>query len=101
MKGDPDQMEDFTRAMDFMAYDITQKLGEMSNVIDETGGLLSQFAIEEGVASKRADELLKRYETNGIDGLFSAFENKKEPILIEAQKTPQKIGNTQYFDFKG
>jgi hypothetical protein len=101
MKGDPDQMEDFTRAMDFMAYDITQKLGEMSNVIDETGGLLSQFAIEEGVASKRADELLKRYETNGIDGLFSAFENKKEPILIEAQKVPQKIGNTQYFDFKG
>ena len=101
MKGDPDQMEDFTRAMDFMAYDITQKLGEMSNVIDETGGLLSQFAIEEGVASKRADELLQRYEANGIDGLFSAFENKKEPILIEAQKTPQKIGNTQYFDFKG
>lgn len=100
MKGDPDQMEDFTRAMDFMAYDITQKLGEMSNVIDETGGLLSQFAIEEGVASKRADELLQRYEANGIDGLFSAFENKKEPILIETQAR-QKVGGTQYFDFKG
>lgn len=100
MKGDPDQMEDFTRAMDFMAYDITQKLGEMSNVIDETGGLLSQFAIEEGVASKRADELLQRYEANGIDGLFSAFENKKQPVLIETQ-TKQKAGGTQYFDFKG
>lgn len=100
MKGDPDQMEDFTRAMDFMAYDITQKLGEMSNVIDETGGLLSQFAIEEGVASKRADELLQRYEANGIDGLFSAFENKKQPALIETP-AKQKVGGTQYFDFKG
>lgn len=100
MKGDPDQMEDFTRAMDFMAYDITQKLGEMSNVIDETGGLLSQFAIEEGVASKRADELLQRYEANGIDGLFSAFENKKQPVMIETQPK-QKVGGTQYFDFKG
>lgn len=100
MKGDPDQMEDFTRAMDFMAYDITQKLGEMSNVIDETGGLLSQFAIEEGVASKRADELLQRYEANGIDGLFSAFENKKQPVLIETQ-AKQKVGGTQYFDLKG
>lgn len=99
MKGDPDQMEDFTRAMDFMAYDITQKLGEMSNVIDETGGLLSQFAIEEGVASKRADELLQRYEANGIDGLFSAFENKKQPVMIETQ-AKQKVGGTQYFDFK-
>jgi hypothetical protein len=102
MKGDPDQMEDFTRAMDFMAYDITQKLGEMSNVIDETGGLLSQFAIEEGVASKRADELLKRYETHGIDGLFSAFNGTKEekvvkPVLLEA---PINTG-TNYFDFKG
>jgi hypothetical protein len=72
----------------------------MSNVIDETGGLLSQFAIEEGVASKRADELLQRYEANGIDGLFSAFENKKQPILIETQ-AKQKVGGTQYFDFKG
>jgi hypothetical protein len=107
MKGDPDQMEDFTRAMDFMAYDITQKLGEMSNVIDETGGLLSQFAIEEGVASKKADELLKRYEANGIDGLFSAFNNSKEieakyaePLLITSE-THKKNTGTQYFDFKG
>jgi hypothetical protein len=98
MKGDPDQMEDFTRAMDFMAYDITQKLGEMSNVIDETGGLLSQFAIEEGVASKRADELLKKYETHGIDGLFNAFNTKSEDknnqsVSVETQKTR----GTQYF----
>ena len=100
MKGDPDQMEDFTRAMDFMAYDITQKLGEMSNVIDETGGLLSQFAIEEGVASKKADELLRRYESHGIDGLFSAFEKteeKKVSVLLEA---PVNTG-TSYFNFKG
>lgn len=107
MKGDPDQMEDFTRAMDFMAYDITQKLGEMSNVIDETGGLLSQFAIEEGIASKKADELLKRYEANGIDGLFSAFNNSKEieakyaePLLITSE-IHKKSAGTQYFDFKG
>lgn len=111
MKGDPDQMEDFTRAMDFMAYDITQKLGEMSNVIDETGGLLSQFAIEEGIASKKADELLQRYEANGIDGLFEAFNNTKkpqapEPILLENKYIndirENVIGktNTQYFDFK-
>jgi hypothetical protein len=102
MKGDPDQMEDFTRAMDFMAYDITQKLGEMSNVIDETGGILSQMAIEDGVASKRADELLRKYETNGIDGLFDAFnsskmiEQKPEPILLEVTRP----SGTNYFDFK-
>lgn len=111
MKGDPDQMEDFTRAMDFMAYDITQKLGEMSNVIDETGGLLSQFAVEEGVASKKADELLKKYESNGIDGLFSAFsgvkeEKEYEPLLLNDTNfgnrmsvSKENAGKT-YYDFK-
>lgn len=99
MKGDPDQMEDFTRAMDFMAYDITQKLGEMSNVIDETGGLLSQFAIEEGVASKKADALLKQYEENGIEGLFSAFNNTKEPEVIPV-KLIENNSKNKYFDFK-
>lgn len=34
----------------------------MSNVIDETGGLLSQIAVDEGVASHKADELLQQYE---------------------------------------
>ena len=83
MKGNPDQMEDFTRAMDYMAFDITQKLGEMSNVIDETGGLLAQISVEEGVSSKKADELLKQYEQNGIDGLFSTFKVDKQRIAIE------------------
>lgn len=111
MKGDPDQMEDFTRAMDFMAYDITQKLGEMSNVIDETGGLLSQFAVEEGVASKKADELLKKYESNGIDGLFSAFsgvkeEKEYEPLLLNDTNFGNRMSVSKgyagktYYDFK-
>lgn len=102
MKGDPDQMEDFTRAMDFMAYDITQKLGEMSNVIDETGGLLSQFAIEDGVASKKANELLQQYEANGIEGLFNSFNNTKildaQPKVILLDEVSVSNNNsTRYF----
>lgn len=86
MKGNPDQMEDFTRAMDFMAYDITQKLGEMSNVIDETGGLLSQISVEDGVASQKADDLLQQYEKYGIDGLFATFKKVEEPKAISNNK---------------
>lgn len=71
LKGNPDDLEDFTHAMDFMAYDISMRLGEMSNVIDETGGLLSQISVEDGVTSEKAAELLRKYENEGIDGLFS------------------------------
>lgn len=71
IKGNPDDLEDFTHAMDFMAYDISMRLGEMSNVIDETGGLLSQISVEDGVTSEKAAELLRKYENEGIDGLFA------------------------------
>ena len=55
MKGDPDQMEDFTRAMDPLWHMILHRnLVKCLMLIDETGGLLSQFAIEEGVASKKS-----------------------------------------------
>lgn len=78
LKGDPDQMETFTRAMDYMADDISQRLGEMTTVIEETGGILSQINVDNAVASARADELLKRYETYGIDGLFSSSKKEAE-----------------------
>lgn len=71
IKGNPDDLEDFTHAMDFMAYDISMRLGEMSNVIDETGGLLSQISVEDGVTSEKAAELLRKYENEGIEGLFA------------------------------
>lgn len=88
IKGDPDDLEDFTRAMDFMAYDITQRLGQMSDIIDETGGVLMQGEIEDGVASKRASELLATWEQHGIDALFSgggqAEYAKQQQLLTES-----------------
>ena len=98
LKGNPDDLEDFTHAMDFMAYDISMRLGEMSNVIDETGGLLSQISVEDGVTSEKAAELLRKYENEGIDGLFAgnnaesykaqALENKQAMFDISGLNTP-------------
>lgn len=88
LKGNPDDLEDFTHAMDFMAYDISMRLGEMSNVIDETGGLLSQISVEDGVTSEKASELLRKYENEGIDGLFatSNAESYKTKVIERQQQ---------------
>ena len=87
IKGNPDDLEDFTHAMDFMAYDITMRLGEMSSVIDETGGLLSQISVEDGVTTEKAAELLRKYEANGIDGLFTKSNSESyNAKAIEQQK---------------
>lgn len=100
MKGNPDQMDDFTRAMDFMAFDITQKLGEMSNVIDETGGLLAQISVEDGVSSRKADELLSQYEKYGIDGMFATFKKSETPTKAISGSKPSEMDLTSLYNKK-
>ena len=75
MKGDPDEMAMFNEAMDFMASDINAKLGEMEHVLDSTGGLLQTYATDNGVASVKADELLAKYNNEGMS-MFEAFDTK-------------------------
>ena len=43
VKGDPDELAMFTDAMDFMAKDISDKIGEMEHVIDSTTGMLADL----------------------------------------------------------
>lgn len=41
----------FTDAMDFMAKDISDKIGEMEHVIDSTTGMLADLDAKNGVAN--------------------------------------------------
>jgi hypothetical protein len=85
--GDLDEMQMFTDAMDYMANDISMKLGEMEDVINSAGGLLDEYDVNKGIASKQAIEIVKKYDEYGIDGMFESF-GKKEITQ----------GNTQYFN---
>lgn len=66
------EIDSFTMAMDFMDNDISQKLGEMSLIIDETGGIIDQIALDNAVNSVKAEEFLQKYRESGIDGIFSS-----------------------------
>lgn len=83
VKGNPNEMVNFTRAMDYMADDISFRLGEMSDVIDETGGLLDQIEVEDALTSTRAAEILAQYEKGGIESLFE----KRDVKAIEGKRT--------------
>lgn len=75
---DNDQFKTFSMAMDKMSYDITQKLGDMENIINEAGGVMKDINLNNAVASQRAAELMERYDKYGIDGLLS-----NKPLQIE------------------
>lgn len=79
INGKDDQFSLFTRAMDHMADDISQKLGEMSFIIEETGGLMSKIDMDNLVMSDKANALLAQYNSGGIDAvLLGSF--AKQPI---------------------
>lgn len=73
MNGDPDELALFNQAMDFMAVDINNKIGEMEHVLDGTTGLIAGFDTDMSVNSKRVDEILARYNDKGLDGMFNTF----------------------------
>ena len=79
INGKDDQFSLFTRAMDHMADDISQKLGEMSFIIEETGGLMSKIDMDNLAMSDKANALLAQYNSGGLDAvLLGSF--AKQPI---------------------
>lgn len=77
INGDPDDMEEFTRGMDVMNSEINAKLGAMEHVISETGSILSDISINNGLASEKADAFIEKYEKYGIEGLFGTTDTPK------------------------
>lgn len=81
-----DQFNTFTMAMDHMSYDITQKLGEMESIINETGSIMTKIGLENEITSEKASALMEKYDKYGIDGLLGkidvkSIENNKERYI--------------------
>lgn len=93
IKGDPNEMENFQRAMDYMAHDVTQRLGEMSMCIEETGGVLANIAADRDISSKKALELLDRYDKGGLEGLFGRPARELQPATKSTSSTSKSYLN--------
>lgn len=71
-----DQLNTFTMAMDKMSFDITQKLGEMEDIINETGSIMTKINLDDEITSDKASALLDKYDKYGIEGILSGFNSK-------------------------
>jgi hypothetical protein len=103
--GDIDEMQMFTDAMDFMANDISMKLGEMEDVINTAGGLVDEFDVNKAIANKQALQIVERYEKFGIDGMFESFGKKqishddiKDVEYVEVGNSEEVIAKSRFFD---
>ena len=104
---DNDQFNTFTMAMDYMSVDITQKLGEMENIINETGNIMTKMGLESEITSEKASALMEKYDKYGIEGLLgrtnaknlenqkSKYVNVSEFQFSEVEKTKMHISNIE------
>lgn len=109
VKGDPDEMAVFNQSMEKITYEINTKLGEMDHVLSSTDSVISQFSADKGASSKQADDLLKKYNEFGVDGMFKSFddtkaiENKPSTYVgdslkkVESIKVNEVAPNKKYF----
>lgn len=74
INGDPDELAMFNQAWQFTQEDIMAKLGEMDRVINTAGGLMDKIDVEKEVYKIKGDDLMKKYNELGLDGLFEKFE---------------------------
>ena len=115
IKGNPDEMDLFARAMEFIENDISLRLGEMTDIMDGTSALLAEMDIDDGVTAARAAEILEKYKKGGLDAIFNKSEDVKmiegksskftmefgnetqEPVLVERENSEETV-QRKYFD---
>jgi len=88
IKGDPDEAALFMDAMEFMAKDMSNKIGEMEFIIDSAGGLMDQYDMNKLLTSKQASEIISKYDQYGLDGMFENFGDNSVKMIENHINTP-------------
>ena len=89
INGDPDELALFNQAWQYTQEDIMAKLGEMDRVINTAGGLMDKIDVEKDVYAIKGDDLMKKYNELGLDGLFA----KLEPVAEKKAFPVSNMGN--------
>ena len=104
INGNPDDLALFNQAWQFTQEEMMDKLGEMDRVINSAGGLMDKIDVEKEVFKINGDDLLKKYDELGMDGIFAKFDTaasvskKAFPVEgVSVSSTPFQAAKTKYF----
>jgi hypothetical protein len=64
IKGDPDKMEIFNQTMEFLADDVSKKVGEMERFMELSVDALNKVDLENAVFEEKGFKLLEEWEKN-------------------------------------
>jgi hypothetical protein len=110
ISGSADKRAMFDQALEAVADDVSEKVGEMERFMDLSENFMSSVDLQNGIFEEKGLEMLEKWESEGISKLLGA---EKAELLIQANddadvldlnvpiKQPEKVSNrgNQYDNF--
>ncbi len=107
IKGDKDKRAMFDEALEAIADDVSQKVGEMERFMEMSENFMSSIDLQNGVFEEKGLQMLEKWEKESTSLLLGS---EKASIILEAEtstealdlnapvKQPEKISRTNQYD---
>ncbi|MBC7885322.1 MAG: hypothetical protein H7X99_07595 [Saprospiraceae bacterium] len=107
IKGDPDKKAMFDAALESIADDVSQKVGEMERFMEVSSGFMQSIDLQNGVFEEEGLKMLEKWENESVSLLLGG---EKEALLLKSEdenevldlnepiKHPEKVGRINQYD---
>lgn len=107
IKGDPDKKAMFDAALETIADDVSQKVGEMERFMEVSQSFMQSIDLQNGIFEEEGLKMLEKWENESVSLLLGG---EKEELILKSQndneildinapiKHPEKVGRTNQYD---
>jgi hypothetical protein len=107
IKGDTDKKEMFDAALEAIADDVGNKVGEMENFMSMSENFMQSIDLQNGIFEEEGLKMLEKWENEGISILLGSDKEKiisqtNQEDVLELKdapiQEPEKVGRTNQYD---
>lgn len=91
ISGDPDQRARFDLALESLASEVSNKVGEMERFMDTSRNLMASIDLQNGVFEEEGLQLLERWERESILPAPNARESKAAEPTLDLNTPPKEV----------
>ncbi|MBK7635275.1 MAG: hypothetical protein IPJ13_14070 [Saprospiraceae bacterium] len=107
IKGDPDKKAMFDAALESIADDVSQKVGEMERFMEVSQSFMQSIDLQNGVFEEEGLRMLEKWENESVSLLLGG---EKESLILKSNdenevldlnapiKQPEKVGRVNQYD---
>lgn len=107
IKGDPDKKAMFDAALESIADDVSQKVGEMERFMEVSQSFMQSIDLQNGVFEEEGLRMLEKWENESVSLLLGG---EKEALILKSNdenevldlnapiKHPEKVGRVNQYD---